>query len=216
MSCGCISGESTDSVIYELQKGKNPEQKKVIEYFLKEPECGCGYKTISDDEYEKLVRIKAKSHISKEKALSKLGVDEDQVNEIQPVMFEGYSFKNAWYKRKANGNWVSSAYQISWLFFSSNQVYLYQYIFNMDDDKKSELTEEYFYRDVTSFSTRTETELAKGVKKGKISNAEIESNKFMIIVPGASLTIALDKTDDDYENIIQGMKQKLREKKEQQ
>jgi len=85
----------------------------------------------------------------------------------------------------------------------------------MDEDKKSELTEEYFYRDVTSFSTKTETELAKEVKNGQISKAEIESNKFIIIVPGASLTIALDKTDDDYENIIQGMKQKLREKKEQ-
>ena len=57
--------------------------------------------------------------------------------------------------------------------------------------------------------------LAKEVKNGQISKAEIESNKFIIIVPGASLTIALDKTDDDYENIIQGMKQKLREKKEQ-
>jgi hypothetical protein len=77
------------------------------------------------------------------------------------------------------------------------------------------LTEEYFYRDVTSFSTKTETELAKEVKHGQMSKAEIESNKFVIIVPGASLSVALDKTGDDYENIIQGMKQKLREKKEQ-
>jgi len=214
MSCGCVSSDSSkNQLLYELKKDKNPEQQKVIDYFLKEP--GCLSKNISDDEYEKLISIKANSLKSKEKALSKLGVDEDQVNEIQPVMFEGYSFKNAWYKRKANGDWVSSAYQISWLFFSSTQIYLYQYIFNMDEDKKFELTEEYFYRDVTSFSTRTETELAKEVKNGKMSKAEIESNKFLIIVPGASLTIAVDKTDDDYENIIQGMKQKLREKKDQ-
>ena len=76
MSCGCVSSDSSNnSMIYELSKDKNPEQKKVIDYFLKEP--GCLSKNISDDDYEKLVRSKAEEVKSQKKALSKLGVDED-------------------------------------------------------------------------------------------------------------------------------------------
>ena len=83
---------------------------------------------------------------------------------------------------------------------------------NMDEDKKSESTEEYFYRDVTSFNSRTETEEAKDNHGNKI---EVESNKFCIVVPGATLTVALQDTTGDFESAIQGMKQKLREKKMQ-
>ena len=82
----------------------------------------------------------------------------------------------------------------------------------MDEDKKSESTEEYFYRDVTSFTTRTETEAAKDIHGNKV---EVESNKFAMIVPGATLCVALDDTNGDFEAAIQGMKQKLREKKMQ-
>lgn len=190
--------------------GKNEEQRKVIEYFLKQE--GCLSKNLTDDEYIALVHKKRDSLNLKQKALSKIGLDEEELKEIPPIMFEGFTFKNAWSKRRANGNWVSSAYQVSWLFFSSTEVYIYQYTMNMDEDKKSESTEEYFYRDVTSFNTRTETENAKDIHGNKI---EVESNKFAIIVPGATLCVALDDTNGDFEAAIQGMKQKLREKKMQ-
>lgn len=190
--------------------GKNEEQRKVIEYFLKQE--GCLSKNLTDDEYIALVHKKRDSLNLKQKALSKIGLDEEELKEIPPIMFEGFTFKNAWSKRRANGNWVSSAYQVSWLFFSSTEVYIYQYTMNMDEDKKSESTEEYFYRDVTSFNTRTETEEAKDNSGNKI---EVESNKFAIIVPGATLCVALEDTNGDFEAAIQGMKQKLREKKMQ-
>lgn len=211
MGCGCLgSSDPNAQLIQQACAGKNEEQKKVIEYFLKSE--GCLSKNITDDEYLSLVYKKRDSLNLKQKALSKIGLDEDELQEIPPIMFEGFTFKNAWSKRKANGNWVSSAYQVSWLFFSATEVYIYQYTMNMDEDKKSESTEEYFYRDVTSFNTRTETEIAKDNSGNKI---EVESNKFAIIVPGATLCVALDDTTGDFEAAIQGMKQKLREKKMQ-
>lgn len=208
---GCFgSSDPNAQLIQQASVGKNEEQRKVIEYFLKQE--GCLSKNMTDDEYLALVRRKRDSLNLKQKALSKIGLDEDELQEIPPIMFEGFTFKNAWSKRRANGNWVSSAYQVSWLFFSATEVYIYQYTMNMDEDKKSESTEEYFYRDVTSFNTRTETENAKDNHGNKI---EVESNKFAIIVPGATLCVALDDSNGDFEAAIQGMKQKLREKKMQ-
>lgn len=206
---GCFgSGDPNAQLIQQVSAGKNEEQRRVIEYFLKSE--GCFSKNMTDDEYMAIVRKKRDSLNLKQRALNKIGLDEDELQEIPPIMFEGFVFKNAWSKRRANGDWVSSAYQISWLFFSATEVYIYQYTMNMDEDKKSESTEEYFYRDVTSFNSRTETEEAKGNHGSKI---EVESNKFCIVVPGATLTVALQDTTGDFESAIQGMKQKLREKK---
>jgi hypothetical protein len=105
---------------------------------------------------------------------------------------------------------VSSCYQVSWLFFSSEQIYLYQYVIYLDENKKKESTEEYFYSDVTSFATRTESESAKNSFGAKV---DVETNKFAMVVPGATLTVALEDSAGDFEDAIRRMKHKLREKK---
>lgn len=207
MGCGCINSDPNAQLIAQACKGKNDEQKKVIEYFCKQE--GCFSKNMSDEEYMALVRKKRDSMNFKAKALSKIGLDEDEVNEIAPAMFEGFVFKNAYAKRRADGRWVSSAYQVSWVFFSSTQVYIYRHTFNMDEDKKNESTDEFFYKDVTSFSTSSETETAHGLGNEKF---EVETNKFCMVVPGDKLYVSMDGVADS-ESIIHAMKQKLREKK---
>lgn len=187
-------------------QGKTPDQVKTIEYFCKE---GCMTKTISDDEYLSMVRQKRDSMNFKQKALDKIGLDEDEVSEIPPAMFEGFEFDKAYAKRTAAGKWVSSAYQVSWVFFSSTQVYLYSYTFNMDDEKKNERTDEFFYKDVTSFSTLSETETARGLE-GK--TFDVTTEQFAMVVPGEKLALAMGDIDNA-DSIIQAMKQKLREKK---
>jgi len=187
---------------------KTPDQTKVIEYFLKQE--GCMSKNMTDDEYMAKVRAKRDSLGLKAKAINKIGLDEDEIKEIPPAMFEGFVFKNAYAKKRANGLWVSSSYQVSWIFFSSSQVYLYSHTFNMDEDKKLERTDEFFYKDVTSFSTSSETEEARGVGDEKF---EVETNKFAMVVPGDKMYMSMDGVPNA-EEIIQGMKQKLREKKQ--
>lgn len=114
---------------------------------------------LKDEEYEALVAKKIKSMDFKQKALNKIGLDESELQEIEPVSFEGYWFdeKKTFSKDGKDKKWRSSAYQISWLFFSSTQVYLYQYTFNLDEDGKMEKTEEYFYKDITNFQTISDT-----------------------------------------------------------
>lgn len=210
----------TQQDIKRLCKGRTEEQKKVIKYFL--GGGGCLASTMQDEEYDALVQAKAKSMDFKQKALNKIGLDESQVNEIEPVHFEGYYFdeKKTYAKWGKDRVWRSSAYQISWLFFSSTQVYVYQYTFNMDEDGKKESTEEYFYRDITNFSSSSDTVekevLDKINCKGESTyvRKNVDSNRFALVVPGDKFYCSMEQSDYT-ERAIQGMKAKLREKKEQ-
>lgn len=204
-----------DSVWVENRiKGRNEDQKAVIRYFCNDPSC-LSKKPISDEEYDAMVLAVLNSNDYKQKALNKIGLDEDQVKEIEPVHFEGFQYdKQSLAKQGDDGKYRSSKYQVSWLFFSATQVYLYQNTFNMDEDGKKEATEEYFYKDITNFSTSSDTVETpfydKNKKKDVLKN--VDSNRFAITVPGDKFYCSLEQNDYT-ERAIQGMKAMLREKK---
>jgi hypothetical protein len=197
----------------EYSKGRNAEQKQALRYFYND---GCLQKKVSDETYDSMVTAKIQGLSAKAKAMAKIGLDESQLKEIEPVHFEGYHFdpKKTYAKRGKDGKWRSSAYQISWLFFSSTQVYLYQYTFNMDKDDKKEATEEYFYKDITNFSTSSDTVETPywDPKARKMMLENVDSNRFSLIVPGDKFYCDMEQSDYT-ERAIQGMKAKLREKK---
>lgn len=207
------SSMSDPSEVKERYKNRNDEQKKVIRYFAVE---GCLSKTMNDAQYEELVKTTISKQDFKKKALEKIGLDESELKEIDPVHFEGWAYGNniSYAKRGKDGNWRSSAYQISWLFFSSTQVYLYQNTIHFDKDDKKVATEEYFYKDITNFSTSTDTvETPYWDPKQKKSLLEnIDSNRFALTVPGDKFYCSLEQNDYT-ERAIQAMKAKLREKK---
>lgn len=202
-----------------ILKNRTPEQQAVIKYFV--AGGGCLSKGMTDAQYEELVAKKVAETDWKQRALDNLGLDEDQVKEVEPVHFENWLFDDdkAYAKCGKDNLWRSSAYQITWLFFSSEQVYLYQYILNMDEDGKKELTEEYFYKDITNFSSSSEAVEKKDVLvkvnckgEGVYDRRVIETNVFKIVVPGDKLTCSVKKNEYT-DRAIQGMKAKLREKK---
>jgi hypothetical protein len=207
------SSMSDPSEVKNRYKNRNDEQKKVIRYFAVE---GCLSKTMNDAQYEELVKTTISKQDFKKKALEKIGLDESELKEIDPVHFEGWAYGNniSYAKRGKDGNWRSSAYQISWLFFSSTQVYLYQNTIHFDKDDKKVATEEYFYKDITNFSTSTDTvETPYWDPKQKKSLLEnIDSNRFALTVPGDKFYCSLEQNDYT-ERAIQAMKAKLREKK---
>jgi len=207
------SSMSDPSEVKNRYKNRNDEQKKVIRYFAVE---GCLSKTMNDAQYDELVKTTISKQDFKKKALEKIGLDESELKEIDPVHFEGWAYGNniSYAKRGKDGNWRSSAYQISWLFFSSTQVYLYQNTIHFDKDDKKVATEEYFYKDITNFSTSTDTvETPYWDPKQKKSLLEnIDSNRFALTVPGDKFYCSLEQNDYT-ERAIQAMKAKLREKK---
>ena len=99
--------------IKRLCKGRTTEQQQVIKYFL--GGGGCLSSGLSDEQYESMVMAKARSMDFKKKALDKIGLDESQVNEIEPVHFEGYWFdeKKAYAKWGKDRKWRSSGLCIS-------------------------------------------------------------------------------------------------------
>lgn len=213
-----VTGAAIDAAAKQTEmnqrlKNRTPDQQKVIKYFY--GISGCLSKGLSDQEYESMVISKAKSIDFKQKAIAKIGLDESQINEVAPIHLEDYLFddKKAYALRGKDGIWRSSAYQITWIFFSSTQVYVYQYTFNMDEDGKKEGTEEYFYKDITNFSTSSDTvEKEVFAGKGKYVRTNVDMNRFTIVVPGDKFYCAM-KQNDYTEKAVQGMKSKLREKK---
>jgi len=195
-------------------KGRNADQQAVIRYFCNEPAC-LSKKPISDEEYEEMVSNYLSSNDFKKKAMNKIGVDEDQVKEIEPIHFEGFRFgKNSLSKQGDDGKWRSSEYQVTWLFFSDNQIYVYQNTFFMDEDGRKESTEEYFYKDITNFTTVSDTTETPeyDTKSGKTELVNVDANKFAISVFGDKFYCSMEQNDYT-ERAIQGMKAKLREKK---
>ena len=80
----------------------------------------------------------------------------------------------------------------------------------MDEDKKREDTEEYFYQDVTAFVTKSQSEKAKNTDG---TTVDVETTKLGIVVPGTTLMVAVNDTDSTFRNSVKAMKFKLREKK---
>jgi hypothetical protein len=204
-------------------KGRTPEQQKIIKYFYGSK--GCFSKGMSDQEYESMVMEKAKSADFKQKALAKIGLDESQVKEIDPIHFEDWWWGDTdkdvskfYVLRGKDGIWRTSAYQITWIFFSATQVYVYKYTFNMDEDGKNEKTEEYFYKDITNFATASETVEKETPSKtsctGKVTyvRTNVDTNRFLLSAMGDKFFCAM-KQNEYTEKAIQGMKAKLREKK---
>jgi len=160
---------------------------------------------VKDDEYDRMLSETLNSMNFKEKALGKIGLDEDQLKEIPPVYFHGFYYKdNAMYRIGKDGRLRSSKYSATWLFFSGSQVYMYQHVLDMASTWKKEVTEEYFYKDITNFSTVTETVTVGG--------KNMEVNEFALIVPGDKFFCSISGVPDA-DRAISAMKQKLREKK---
>jgi len=207
----------TPQQVQQMCKGRTPDQQNVIRYF--NPTGGCLSSGVPDQQYDAMLNKVLQGTDWRKKALNKLGVDESEVNEIEPVHFEGYRFDgNVFVKRGKDGIWRSSAYQLTWLFFSSSQVYVWQNTFNMDEGGKKERTEEYFYKDITNFSATSETDELETVVPGgcmggaKVTRVQVHNNEFKLTVPGDKLSCSM--VQNEYtERAIQGMKAKLREKK---
>jgi hypothetical protein len=182
---------------------------KTVKYFNPKRGCpgGCleALFGVKDAEYDRILTETLNGLNLREKALGKIGLDEDQLKEIPPVYFHGYHFKdNAAYRIGKDGRLRSSKYSTTWLFFSGTQVYMYQYILDMASTAIKERTEEYFYKDITNFSTTTETVDVHG--------KQMEDNEFTLTVPGEKFYCAISGVSDA-DKSISAMKQKLREKK---
>lgn len=75
---------------------------------------------ISDEVIDNSARQKLKG--LQERALNKLGIDEDEIKEVDPIKFEGYSYTNASYiKLGKDDKYRSNLYETIIFFFSKKR-----------------------------------------------------------------------------------------------
>ena len=192
------------------------EQKKVIRYFAIR---NCLTKKISDQEYDAIVMSYIKKQDFKRQAMSKIGLEESEIQEIEPVHFESWAFGEAdnvsFAKKGIDEVWRSTAYQVSWLFFSSSKMYLYQNTVHFDKDNKKVAMEEYYYKDITSFAASTdiiESPTYWNIQQKKWLLETINCNRFVLTVQSNKFYCSMEQ-NEYAERSIQAMKTKLREKK---
>jgi hypothetical protein len=198
--------------------GKTADEKKVIKYFTA-TNSGCLSGAMKDEAYDKMVMDKLNGFNAYQRALEKIGLDEDELKEIPPVSFHGYE-EGTYSKVGKDGRNRTSKYSTTWLLFSSTEVYMYYLEFNMDSGEKMERTEEYFYEDITSFSTQNTTREYIVLKPSCLNKAGAnkkyrETSRFALIVPGDAFYCATSGSAN-VNQTISAVKQKLREKKNEQ
>jgi len=195
----------------QFKRGKTPDQKLAIDYLIPKTGILGLFLNKKDEEYDAVLKRLVDSFGSYKRALNKIGLDEDELKEIPPVTLYGYE-DGDFERTGKDGRYRSNKYSITHLFFSSTQVYMYSVILDTTDNTRKERTEEYFYRDITNFSTSSESYEATWFKgcTGKPMKRTVEIQRFGLIVPGDKFTCG---TYGDIEQQVKAMKNKLREKK---
>ncbi len=194
-----------------LMKGATADQKSSIKYFIPDTGCKGLFGKVTDEQYDAIIKKMVAESNSYKRALDKIGLDEDELKEIPPVTLYGY--ESSKFSRITTAGWYrSNLYSITHIFFSSTQVYMYQLTLNSMKNEKKERTEEYFYKDITNFSTATDTieSFRASGCMGGLSRVSTELQQFSLIVPGDKFSAA---TFGDIEQSVKAMKGKLREKK---
>ena len=199
-----------------LLRGKTPEQQKVIKYF-EDSGCLASLTGMKDEEYDQILQKKINDLNPKKRALQRVGLDEDQLKEIPPVNLYGFHYGDGAHSKRGNdGRSRSSKYDVAWLFFSDTQVYLYTYVLDMAGDSKIEQAEEFFYKDVVSFSTYSEStpvNVPAGCLGGEAKKVTVEWESFsMSVTSGEKFKVSTTGVAGA-DKSVSAMKQKLREKK---
>ena len=206
-----------------MKKGKSEEQKQAIDFLFRAGSSGCGClgksSNLTMQSYIEMVQRKCQSLNLQEKALAKIGLDPTQVQEIPPIVLSSFVYDDDCLIRVDSNVAVSSQYSITWIFFSATQMYTYKYIFDTTSDNTWEITKDFFYTDVTCFSTERALKEKIDVTPGQgcLSGETVAKNHYVVdtlelIVPGASYTFSL-RNSETIEQSIQAAKAMIREKK---
>lgn len=163
---------------------------------------------VTDAEYDALVesQMARLGLLTPARAITKLGLEPEDVAEFEPICLRDYypamsTAKNR-YRRGEDKIIRTSNYQVTWLLCSKDQVFVFQCTFSLIEDDKKDQCEEYFFKDVTNFSTTevsdeiTIKEWEGGGGCGKsakevVKKYTLEKTKFRIVVPGERIECSM-------------------------
>ena len=172
--------------------------KKAVRYFYPVQGClGLFIKGYNVDQMRARVVSLLFNKVNKEKALEKTGLDPDEVNEIPPVDFGGWS----WYKHGGDylvKNGITADYDQTYLFSTSSEVLMITFSVNLLNGKISERQESLFYRDINAITVDTDENGGKALVLKSF---------------GEKFSFAIENESEAVNNTIGAIKAKLREAK---
>lgn len=192
-------------------------------YFKSETTSGCfGGKTkYTDWDYDQFILDNINGFFSTKKAAQTIGIDESQIDEKSSISLKGFEYEDGYLSRYGlDGIMRTSQYSVSKIYFSENQIFVYKVFFDFLTHSTDISTREYFYKDITTFScTNSIKERKEYIEKTRLSGRgcdvmwkKSETLRFCIVVPGDTFSCSVSGVSE-FEKTIQGMRQKLREKK---
>lgn len=169
---------------------------------------------LTDSEYDNYVMQQMGMPSMKNEALNKLGIDESEVEEIEPIILSGYVYQGADnIKQGRDGQWRSNKFEVFSLFFTVNELHCYTKRITATGGKKMESTDVYFYKDIVSASTTYETFTRP--QQGTIPAINVDYECFKLTTSaGTSITVSL-RDVDGIQKSINAMRALLKEKKSQ-
>lgn len=224
--------KDVDEVKEAKERKCTEEQINAWRYFSNPIKDGCMTKWnhVSDAEYDRLVKnqLGKLGLLDTSRAVKKLGIEPEDIADFSPIFMGDFlnHMKTAetLAKKGEDGKLRTSTYQVTWILCSKVEVYVYQCTFSMIEDDKIDKGEEYFFKDVTNFSTTEVSDevTIKELKGGggcfggepeaETTKLKLEKTMFRITVPGEKIECAMELNDETEEN-IRRLKKILREKK---
>ena len=159
----------------------------------------------------------------KQRALEKLGIDEDEVNAATPISFWGYDFGKSplndkifeGMKDTRGSDQVlrSPIIRASFFFFSDKEVHYYYRISSLVSDTYIEGTDVFFYKYIVSVKTQTEEMPLYDRKTGnEIPGQKVRFDSFSLRNAGGETTSCTVRDVSTVENSVKAMRNLLREK----
>ena len=169
--------------------------------------------------------------------MSRLGIDPDQVKGIDPVFLSALYYDVIEVRDKKNPTDVNKGkfsgdefysfyYEVTWIFSVSDHVYVHSTRFDTTSDSHVTLSEDYFYKDIISFSflntsiqksvlqESEEAGCGKKEVKREYVNKTTRAGKFKTGLPETSFECSYDEGDSSIATKVNAMKQRLRDKKQ--
>ena len=169
--------------------------------------------TLDSDIDDDLIRYFKEQNL-KEKALDKLGLDETEVMEIEPVYIDGYHFDGATVVVGKDGKARSSLGRAVYFFFTQNEVHCYTHTKSLVDSFCSEDTDTYFYSDIVSVSTVTQSGSSTLAPGRPAQNYQYDC--FKLTTTGGTSVQASLRDKAGAERSINGMRNLIKAKKQAQ
>ncbi len=165
-------------------------------------------------EYDRFLEKTEKELNVAARGLKKLNIqpDDPDLKTVEPILLSGCKLDGFW-RSYTNGEYRTSRHEYTYIVFKQEQVLFYVVNIDLlDSSKKKESTLEFFYSDITSINTTTiSTKPKQADADGKVVE-EIDTEAFVLIVPGDKIQLAFTPTESAT-NSINAMKTLIRERK---